>query len=35
MVALTLSKHPTLTCFQVKTVLQAIADNADHPADGA
>src|SRR5262245_50547004 len=28
MVALLLSKHPHLTCFQVKAVLQAIADNA-------
>ncbi len=28
MVALTLSKHPDLTCFQVKSVLQALADNA-------
>ena len=29
MVALMLSKHPELTCFQVKSVLQAVADNAD------
>lgn len=28
MVALLLSKHPDLTCFQVKAVLQALADNA-------
>jgi hypothetical protein len=27
-VALLLSKHPTLTPFQVKAVLQAVADNA-------
>lgn len=29
MVALMLSKHPDLTCFQVKSVLQAVADNAE------
>jgi hypothetical protein len=28
LVALLLSKHPGLTPFQVKTVLQAISDNA-------
>jgi subtilisin len=28
MVALMLSKHPDLTCFQVKAVLQALAENA-------